>query len=78
MDIRRDHLEVGTYYVLKVDVRSGKAEVSQYHTDYTKALEAATCNYSPDFGYKMLVVEVQGVVQGQGNPNVVTSLTRRM
>ena len=78
MDIQRDQLNVGAYYVIKVDMRSGRAEISQYHTDYTKALEYATHNYDSDWGYKMVVVEVQGVVQGQGTPDVVTTLTRRM
>lgn len=78
MDIQRDQVNVGAYYVLKVDMRSGEAKISQYHNDYTKALESATYNYDSNGGYKLLIVEVQGIIQAQGNPDIVTSLTRRM
>lgn len=78
MDIQRDQINVGAYYVLKVDMRSGEAKISQYHNDYTKALESATQNYSANYGYMYLVVEVQGIVAEQGIPEVITSLTRRM
>ena len=78
MNIERQQINVGAYYVLKVDMRNGEAKVSQYHTDYTKALEYATHNFDVNSGFKMLVVEVQGIIQGQGVPDIVTSLTRRM
>jgi len=78
MNINRENLKVGEYYVLKVDMRTGEATVSQYHNNYTRALESATHNYSPDWGHKMVVVEVQGVVQGHGVPDVVTTLTRKL
>jgi hypothetical protein len=78
MFIERDQMNVGQYYVLKVDMRDGAAQIIQYQTDYTKALDFANSKFNADYGYKMVVVEVQGVIQAQGVPNVVTSLTRRM
>ena len=78
MLIGRDQLNVGAYYVLRVDMRDGAAQIVQYHTDYTKALNYASRSFNPDQGYKFLVVEVQGVVQGHGVPDVVTTLTRKL
>lgn len=78
MIIDRKQLNVGAYYVLRVDMRKGDSMVLNYHSDYTSALESAEYNFSPDQGFINVVVEVQGVIKAQGVPEIVTSLTRKL
>ena len=78
MYMEREQLNVGAYYVFKVDMRDGAAIIVQYRTNYTEALDFANSKFNADYGYKMVVVEVQAVVQAQGLPDLVTSLTRKL
>jgi len=78
MLIERNQLNVGAYYVLRVDMRDGAAQIVQYLKDFTKALEYANHNFDATIGYKFIVVEVQGSIQAQGTPSIVTSLTRKL
>ena len=78
MIIDRKQLNVGAYYVLRVDMRGSSCMVLKYHSDYTSALESAEYNFSPNQGFINVVVEVQGVIQAQGVPEIVTALTRKL
>lgn len=78
MNIERNRINVGAYYTLQIDMRDGNSKIIRYHTDYELALHDAAYKFSPNQGYVYVVVEVQAVVSGQGDPCVLTKLTQKL